>query len=28
LIENAGNNSFWGKNHILLFSSKIMHDSI
>ena len=28
LIENAGNNSFWGKNSNLLFSSKIMHDSI
>jgi hypothetical protein len=28
LIENAGNNSFWGKNPNLLFSSKIMHDSV
>jgi hypothetical protein len=28
LIENAGNNYFWGKNPNLLFNSKIMHDSI
>ena len=28
LIENAGNNYFWGKHPNLLFSSKIMHDSV